>query len=168
MNEVRILPDPGTVAIADSQSSIYDPVVSPIQPEDHVANNGNNNKSVTDKVWDELNRIADPCIQLSGRDLSIVDLGLVNEVSVVNGEIIVSVTLTDVMCANSALIFQQIEKISELIPSVSDVLVVPKSYPLWTEDRLSEKARKLFNQESDVYWPNKEAPSKSLSEGPLS
>lgn len=110
-------------------------------------------QSKIDTVWRELETVADPCIFQSGRDLSIIDLGLINEVWADKDEIYVSITLTDALCVNAGQIFVQIERIAEKLEGVSAVQVVPQSYPLWTQDRLSKKARDLFRKESETYWP---------------
>ena len=110
-------------------------------------------EKVVADVWRGLEAIGDPCIVQSGRDLSIVDLGLINTVWRDDDEIYVSVTLTDSMCVNAGQIFVQIERIAEGLEGISEVNVVPRSYPLWTEDRLSEKAKNLFADDQARYWP---------------
>lgn len=97
-----------------------------------------------DAVWTLLNSVPDPCHALSGHDLSIVDLGLVNTV-VRDGEAIrISVTFTDPSCVFSYKIIMDLEGLADTLDGVSEITVRSDPYPLWTEDRLSEKARQLF------------------------
>ena len=95
-------------------------------------------------VWSLLNKIPDPCHALSGHDLSIVDLGLINGISRDGQTIRVSVTFTDPSCVFSYKIIMDMEDLAATLDGVSDITVSADPYPLWTEDRLSEKARKLF------------------------
>lgn len=100
--------------------------------------------SAVDAVWSLLNDVPDPCHALSGHDLSIVDLGLVNDV-VRDGDIIrVSVTFTDPSCVFSYKIIMDLEDLAAKLEGVSEITVTSDPYPLWTGDRLSDKARQLF------------------------
>lgn len=95
-------------------------------------------------VWTLLHTIPDPCHALSGHDLSIVDLGLINGISR-NGESIrVSVTFTDPSCVFSYKIIMDMEDLAATLDGVSEIAVSADPYPLWTEGRLSDKARHLF------------------------
>ena len=95
-------------------------------------------------VWALLDTIPDPCHALSGHDLSIVDLGLINGISRDGGSIRISVTFTDPNCVFSYKIIMDLEDLAATLDGVSDISVSADPYPLWTEDRLSDKARDLF------------------------
>ncbi|MDE0799776.1 MAG: iron-sulfur cluster assembly protein [Rhodospirillaceae bacterium] len=95
-------------------------------------------------VWACLDTIPDPCHALSGHDLSIVDLGLINGISRDGGSICISVTFTDPSCVFSYKIIMDLEDLAATLDGVSDITVSADPYPLWTEDRLSDKARTLF------------------------
>ena len=95
-------------------------------------------------VWSLLNRIPDPCHALSGHDLSIVDLGLINEITRDGETIRVSVTFTDPSCVFSYKSIMDMEDLAATLDGVSGITVSADPYPLWTEDRLSDKARTLF------------------------
>ena len=97
-----------------------------------------------DVVWEALNNIADPCHALSGHDLSIVDLGLINDVTRHDDIIEISVTFTDPSCVFSYQIIMDLEDLAQSLDGVSEIKVTSDPYPLWTEDRLSEKAKALF------------------------
>jgi metal-sulfur cluster biosynthetic enzyme len=93
-------------------------------------------------IWAKLDSIKDPCHVLSGHDLSIVDLGLVNRVDVVDDQIEVGITFTDSTCLFAYKIIGALEDLA--IPGVRQVRVVPEPFPLWDESRLSAKARALY------------------------
>ena len=93
------------------------------------------------QVWDALDRVRDPCHVLSGHDLSILDLGLVNRVTRVDDTIEVGVTLTEIGCTFGYRILQDIEAISLDIPGCAAIRAVVEPFPLWTPDRLTERAR---------------------------
>jgi metal-sulfur cluster biosynthetic enzyme len=95
-------------------------------------------------VWAALSQIPDPCHVLSGHDLSIVDLGLINAVTRDDSVINVSVTFTDPSCVFSYQIIMDMEDLAQSLDGVSEIRVVSDPYPLWTEDRLSDKAKTLF------------------------
>ena len=96
------------------------------------------------KVWAALSQVPDPCHALSGHDLSIVDLGLINSVTRDDDIINVRVTFTDPSCVFSYQIIMDMEDLAQSLEGVSEIRVVSDPYPLWTEDRLSEKAKALF------------------------
>lgn len=95
-------------------------------------------------VWSLLNEVPDPCHALSGHDLSIVDLGLINDVVRDGDALRISVTFTDPTCVFSYKIIMDLEDLAATLDGVSEITVTSDPYPLWTEDRLSEKARHLF------------------------
>ncbi len=103
------------------------------------------------KVWDALSRIPDPCHALSGHDLSIVDLGLINDVTRQDDTIDVSVTFTDPSCVFSYQIIMDLEDLAESLDGISEIKVTSNPYPLWTEDRLSEKAKTLFLEKRNMF-----------------
>ncbi|MEQ8735593.1 MAG: iron-sulfur cluster assembly protein [Rhodospirillaceae bacterium] len=113
-------------------------------------------------VWSLLKCVPDPCHALSGHDLSIVDLGLVNDVVREGDALRISVTFTDPSCVFSYQIIMDLEDLAETLDGVSEITVTSDPYPLWTEDRLSDKARKVFADKrqrfgvAEVTQPNQE------------
>ena len=113
-------------------------------------------------VWSLLENVADPCHALSGHDLSIVDLGLINDVVRDGDTISVSVTFTDPSCVFSYQIIMDMEDLAARLDGIAVINVVSDPYPLWTEDRLSPKAKQLFadkRQRFGVADASKEAAS---------
>jgi metal-sulfur cluster biosynthetic enzyme len=91
-----------------------------------------------------LDRIKDPCHLLSGHDLSIVDLGLVNRVDLVGDTVEVGLTFTDSTCLFAYKIIQELEDLAPSLPGIAAVKVVAEPFPLWDESRLSDRARALY------------------------
>ena len=110
-------------------------------------------------VWQALHTIADPCHALSGHDLSIVDLGLVNDVTRRGDIIDVSVTFTDPSCVFSYQIIMDLEHLAQSLNGVSEIRVTSNPYPLWTEDRLSDKAKALFRDKRSRFGVNQQGAS---------
>jgi metal-sulfur cluster biosynthetic enzyme len=102
-------------------------------------------------VWKALNEIKDPCHVLSGNDLSIVDLGLINRVDIVGDRLEVGITFTETSCVFAYRIVHALEDLAPTLPGVSSVKVVPETYPLWTEARLSAKARALYADKAAMF-----------------
>lgn len=101
------------------------------------------NDPLTAAVWEALNNIKDPCHVLMGHDLSIVDLGIINRVDLVGDCLEIGVTFTDNSCTFAYRIINALEDLAATLPGVSSVKVVTETYPLWTEARLSPKAREF-------------------------
>jgi metal-sulfur cluster biosynthetic enzyme len=96
---------------------------------------------LTIAVWEAVNRIKDPCHALMGHDVSIVDLGLINRVDLVGDCLEVGITFTDTSCTFAYKIINALEDLAPTLPGVSSVKVTTETYPLWTEARLSPRAR---------------------------
>jgi metal-sulfur cluster biosynthetic enzyme len=104
-------------------------------------------------VWNALAEVRDPCHSLSGHALSILDLGLVNRVNMVGQEIEIGVTLTEVSCTFGYRIMEDIEALGADFPEVNRFRVVIEPFPLWTPDRLSERARAHYRTTKILYGP---------------
>lgn len=96
---------------------------------------------LTARVWDLLDTVVDPCHVLSGHDISILDLGLVNSVELQGDEVQVSITLTEVSCTLGWRIIEQIESIADDLQDITAVRVRIDPFPVWTPDRMSERGR---------------------------
>ncbi|MBM3512472.1 MAG: DUF59 domain-containing protein [Alphaproteobacteria bacterium] len=102
------------------------------------------NDATVAALWHELATIGDPCHVLSGHGLSIVDIGIVNRVERTGDAIEVGVTFTEAACTFSYGIIAAIEDLAPKFPEITKITVVSEHYPMWTPDRLSDKARTLF------------------------
>ncbi len=93
-------------------------------------------------VHEALDQVKDPCMKAAGLDLSILDIGLVYGVEVQeDGRVRVDMTLTEVGCIFTHRVFGDVYEAVEALPGVKEVEVVPRWTPVWTEERLNQKAR---------------------------
>ena len=101
-----------------------------------------------------LDSIPDPCCILSGKNLSILDLGLINRIERQGDTVTVGITLTDTMCEFSFKIFADIEALAEVVPGVVEVKVVPEVVPIWSAERLSDRAVAMIKDDSSRFFRN--------------
>lgn len=92
-----------------------------------------------EKVWEALKGCYDPEIPVN-----IVDLGLVYEVKVEDGDVRVKMTMTAPGCPLSAWIARQAEDAVRSLEGVKDVHVELVWDPPWTPDRMSEEAKRTL------------------------
>lgn len=102
-------------------------------------------------IWSALDRIKDPCHLLSGHDLSIVDLGLINRVDLIGDQVEVGITFTDSTCLFAYRIIADLEDIVPKLHEIRSVKVIPEPFPLWDESRLSDKARALYAEKKTMF-----------------
>ena len=89
-----------------------------------------------DDVMEALKEVYDPEIPLS-----IVDLGLVYDCQVQDGDVEVKMTLTFPGCPMGAYIVQQAKDCIEKLENVANVQVELVHDPPWTPDRISEAGK---------------------------
>jgi len=92
-----------------------------------------------DKVIEALKDVYDPEIPVN-----IVDLGLVYNVEVADGEVHIEMTLTAPGCGMGPYIAQQAEWRVAEIDEVDDVEVDLVFEPPWTPERITEDGKKLL------------------------
>jgi metal-sulfur cluster biosynthetic enzyme len=93
------------------------------------------------QVWDALERVIDPCSAFNGTHLSLVELGMIEAVTIERGDVEVLLFLDDPTCV---LFFEINRMISEevgALEGVSAVSVKLKADEVWTEDRMTERGR---------------------------
>ena len=105
-------------------------------------------------IIEALDTVADPCCVLSGKKLSILDLGLINRIERQGDTVTVGVTLTDTMCEFSHKIFADIESLANVVPNVAKVTAVPEVLPIWSTDRLSDHAVEMIKDDSSRFFSN--------------
>jgi metal-sulfur cluster biosynthetic enzyme len=96
-----------------------------------------------------LGDIGDPCMCLAGKDLSIIDMGLINEVELDEDKVRVSMTLTDPNCFFEYKISNAVIETLKKLDGVNDVEVAIESSPIWHNDRLSDRAKSKFKEDYD-------------------
>lgn|SRR5512138_946465 len=118
-------------------------------------------------IWEALNRVKDPCHQLMGSDLSIVDLGLVNRVDLVGDCLEIGITFTDASCTFAYRIINALEDLAPSLPGICSVKVVAETFPQWTEARLGPKARALHAEKATSFGlKHRSLRTEARSQGP--
>jgi metal-sulfur cluster biosynthetic enzyme len=89
-----------------------------------------------EEVVDALRQVEDPEL-----GMDIVDLGLMYDVELENGNVKVVHTLTSMGCPVGPMIQQQIDEVVRALPGVDDVEVELTWDPPWTPEKMSEDAK---------------------------
>ncbi len=89
-----------------------------------------------DVIMDALKEVYDPELHYN-----IVDLGLVYDVEVKDGNVRVLVTLTTPACPIGPMIIEQIHENVSILPGVKDVDVEITFDPPWSPELMSEEAK---------------------------
>ena len=92
-----------------------------------------------EKVIDALKEVFDPEIPVN-----VVDLGLIYDVSLKDGDVAVNMTLTAAGCGMGPYIAQQAEWAISEVDGVEDVSVELVFDPPWSPDRITEDGKKLL------------------------
>ncbi len=87
-------------------------------------------------VTEALKDIYDPELHYN-----IVDLGLVYDVDVKDGDVHIRMTLTTPACPIGPMIIEQIQEMVRVLPGVKDVDVELTFDPMWTPDLMSDEAK---------------------------
>ena len=95
-----------------------------------------------EKVIEALKEVYDPEIPVN-----IVDLGLIYEVDINNGEVDVKMTLTAAGCGMGPYIAQQAEWAISELDEVEDVNVDIVFEPPWDPEKITEDGKKLLGIE---------------------
>jgi metal-sulfur cluster biosynthetic enzyme len=92
-----------------------------------------------DEVRDVLKNVYDPEIPVN-----IVDLGLIYDIQIEEGDVYVQMTLTAPGCGMGPMIAQQAEWAISEVEGVEDVQVEMTFEPPWSPDLISEDGKKLL------------------------
>lgn len=95
-------------------------------------------------VREVLTTIKDPCMVAGGLDLSIVELGLITDVTVAGDNVGIEITFTEVGCQFTHRVIDSIYAAVEVIPGVETIQVTPQWDKAWTPERMSPEARTAF------------------------
>jgi metal-sulfur cluster biosynthetic enzyme len=87
-------------------------------------------------VRDSLREVYDPELHYN-----IVDLGLVYDIDVADGDVHVLMTLTTPACPIGPMIIEQVQEMLGIMPGVKDVDVEFTFDPPWTPAMMSDEAR---------------------------
>ena len=87
-------------------------------------------------VTEALREVYDPELHYN-----IVDLGLVYEVDIKDGDVHVLMTLTTPACPVGPMIIEQVQEMVGIMPGVKDVDVEITFDPMWSPDLMSDEAK---------------------------
>jgi metal-sulfur cluster biosynthetic enzyme len=107
-----------------------------------------------DAVLDVLRRVYDPCC--ADRGISIVDMGVVEDVHVVGGHVRVDLVLTTGWCPFVASMSDAIPAALRDLEGMESVAVEVLWDPVWTPDRLSETAARELSMPLEELLPYRE------------
>lgn len=102
-------------------------------------------------VRDALGTIKDPCMVAGGLDLSIIDLGLITDVTVEDGDVKIEITFTEVGCQFTHRVIDSIYTAVEAIQGVTSVQVTPQWNKAWTPEWMSEEGRAAYEAARDRF-----------------
>ena len=114
-------------------------------------------------IVDALGDVYDPCC--AERGLSVVDMGLVEEVHVEGSRVRVDLVLTTGWCPFVASLSATIPDRLRGLPGVEDVEVNVLWDPVWTHERLSPKARAELSMPLEQLIPSREGRLARTPEG---
>ena len=114
-------------------------------------------------IVDALGDVYDPCC--AERGLSVVDMGLVEEVHVEGSRVRVDLVLTTGWCPFVASLSATIPDRLRRLPGVEDVEVNVLWDPVWTNERLSPKARAELSMPLEQLIPYREGRLARTPEG---
>jgi phenylacetate-CoA oxygenase PaaJ subunit len=92
-----------------------------------------------ERVWQALKQVTDPEFPLS-----IVDLGMIYDVEVRNGQVKIAMTFTAIGCPAIDMITSDVKEAIGKIPEVKDIRIEVVWSPPWTKDRISNEGREVL------------------------
>ena len=87
-------------------------------------------------VLEQLKQVEDPEIRYN-----IVDMGLIYDVKIDGGMVIIDMTLTSPTCPVGPYIISEVEKAAKAVQGVTGVAVNVVWEPLWGPERMSDEAK---------------------------
>lgn len=96
--------------------------------------------SLERRVRSRLDEVLDPCSTFTETPQSIVDLGLVDGVSVDDGAVTVELLPTNQLCMYVPHMAEEIERRVGALPAVDAVTVETVADKVWTQDRMTDAA----------------------------
>lgn len=91
------------------------------------------------RIESELEDVLDPCSCAVGTPVSIVELGLVEEISVTDEVVQIELLLTSPTCMYFLEISEEIEQRVSGLPGIEDVNVVRETEKIWTPNRMNDR-----------------------------
>lgn len=103
------------------------------------------------QVRRRLDEVLDPCSTFTERPQSVLDLGLIDGVSIEDGTVTVDLLPTNQLCMYIPHMTEEIETRVGELPWVDSIAVEVVSGTVWTRDRMTDAGR----QERDEYFQNR-------------
>lgn len=94
------------------------------------------------EIRDRLKEVLDPCSCFTDRPVDIIDLGLVEDVSVADGTARIELLLTSPGCTYLPYIERDVQERVGDIPQIDAVEVVMLTDQLWTPERMDNSVRR--------------------------
>ncbi|SDB90725.1 1,2-phenylacetyl-CoA epoxidase subunit PaaD [Shouchella lonarensis] len=91
-------------------------------------------------VWQQLRHVKDPEIET----VSIVDLGMVEEIVIDEANVTVTILPTFLGCPALSIIQQNIENRLRALPRIGEVTVAFVRHPPWTSARITDRGREAL------------------------
>lgn len=111
--------------------------------------------NLEDRVREQLDEVLDPCSTFTEKPQSIVDLGLVDDVSIDDGDVVIDLLPTNQLCLYIPHMTEDIENRVEGVSGVTAVSVETVADKVWTQDRMTEEAyaerQKYFRERVTEY-----------------
>ncbi len=115
-----------------------------------------------DEVLEALQACYDPCCR--DRKISVVDMGLIEQISIRGRDVGINMVLTSGWCPFVAHLFEMIQDKLQGLPGVNNVDVAVVWTSTWTPDRMSEEARSKLRLPLETLIPLREARLKGGSQ----
>jgi len=93
-----------------------------------------------ERIREQLDEVLDPCSTFTEKPQSIVDLGLVDGISIDEGDVTVHLLPTNQLCMYIPHMTEDIENRVGNIPEIDSIIVETVADEVWTQDRMTEEA----------------------------
>lgn len=100
----------------------------------------NDSLPLEDRIRERLEEVLDPCSTFTERPQSIVDLGLVDGVSIDDRDVTVELLPTNQLCMYIPHMTEDIENRIGELPEIDSITVETVADKVWTQDRMTEEA----------------------------
>ena len=96
-------------------------------------------KGQRERLVDALRKIAEPCSIAMRGSMDIVDMGLIGDLRIEGGDVVVELVLTDPPCAPFRSLQSYIGDVLKAVDGVESVKVLQSTAMLWTPDRVNRR-----------------------------
>ena len=96
-------------------------------------------EDMIEQIRGRLETVLDPCSCMTNRPLSIVELGLIEKIDVVDGSVTIELVPTSPVCLYMAQIIEEVEAAIGSLEGVDGVTVSQTLEVLWRPERMDEQ-----------------------------